>query len=257
MRLAGKRIVVTGSTGIAAASASLFASEGASVFAIARRSESLAELAGRISAEGGEIGWAEADLTDETATAEAFASFDSRHDRLDGLLAVAGGSGRRFGDGPADGMHLEGWAKTHEINGDPTFLATSNALRRMKVGGGSVVIITSVLAEHPVPDLFATHAYAAAKGAANSFARTLAAYYAPHRVRVNALAPGLVTTPMAQRAAEDPETVEYAKRKQPLADGFLAAESIAAAALFLLSDDSAQITGQVLSVDGGWGVTEA
>ena len=257
MRLEGKKIIVTGSTGIAEASALRFAAEGAYIFIISRTPEGCQALADRISGGGYDCGWASADLTDADAAAEAFEKFDAQQSVLDGLLAVAGGSGRRFGDGPAHEMDLEGWTRTHQINGDPTFLAASHALKRMKGRGGSIAIITSVLADHPVPKLFATHGYAAAKGGGNSFARTLAAYYAPDNIRVNALAAGLVLTPMSERAANDPATTEYAARKQPLADGFLDPAAIADVALFLLSDDSAQVTGQVIGVDGGWGVTEA
>ncbi|MGH8950959.1 MAG: SDR family NAD(P)-dependent oxidoreductase, partial [Acidimicrobiia bacterium] len=146
---------------------------------------------------------------------------------------------------------------TFRINTNPMFLATSRAIGHMRGRGGSVVIISSVLATSPSPVHFATHAYASAKGAANSYVKTLAAYYAVDGIRVNAIAPGLVRTPMSERAASDPETVEYAARKQPLAGGFLEADDIAGTAVFLLSDESSQVTGQVIAVDGGWGVTEA
>jgi NAD(P)-dependent dehydrogenase (short-subunit alcohol dehydrogenase family) len=148
----------------------------------------------------------------------------------------------------------------------PAFLAAREAVRAMldvaddgATGrpGGSIVIVTSVLASDPVPDLFATHAYAAIKGAEDALARTMAAYYAPHGIRVNSLAPGLVATPMSVRAQADPTTSEYVRRKQPLAGGFLSAESVADAALFLLSDEARHITGQRIAVDGGWGVTDA
>jgi NAD(P)-dependent dehydrogenase (short-subunit alcohol dehydrogenase family) len=123
--------------------------------------------------------------------------------------------------------------------------------------GGSIVLVTSVLASNPVPELFATHAYAAIKGAEDALARTMAAYYAPHGVRVNSLAPGLVATPMSARAQADPTTAAYVQGKQPLARGFLPAEAIADAALFLLSDEARYVTGQRIAVDGGWSVTEA
>ena len=70
------------------------------------------------------------------------------------------------------------------------------------------------------------------------------------------IAPSLVTTPMSRRAAADPATVAFAERKQPLAGGFLDPADIAAAAAWLCSDDSRQVTGQVIAVDGGWTVSD-
>lgn len=118
-----------------------------------------------------------------------------------------------------------------------------------------MVLIGSISAMHP-SQYFVTHAYAAAKGAAISLTRSLASHYAHDRIRVNLIAPGLVETPMSARAASDPATVAYAREKQPLAGGFLDPADVAAAAVFLLSDEAGRITGQVLEVDGGWGVTE-
>ena len=117
--------------------------------------------------------------------------------------------------------------------------------------------MTSVLATSPVPAHFATHAYAAVKGAEVSLTTTMASYYGPDRIRVNAIAPGLVRTPMAERAAGDRVISAYAARKQPIADALLEPEDVAAAGAFLLGDGSRHITGQVLAVDGGWSVTEA
>jgi NAD(P)-dependent dehydrogenase (short-subunit alcohol dehydrogenase family) len=85
----------------------------------------------------------------------------------------------------------------------------------------------------------------------------MAAQYAADRIRVNVVAPGLVRTPMAGRAASDPDILDFAGRKQPLAGGMLEPEDIAGAICFLLSDDSSLITGQVLHVDGGWSVSSA
>lgn len=258
MRLAGKSIVISGATGIAEAGAERMVEEGATVFVVARKQAQCEALANRLG-----VGWALADLTDEAATEAAFDAAVEYLDRIDGLFAVAGGSGRRFGDGPAHEVPLEGWEKTLEINGSPMFLVTRRALGAMRAqepgdsgSRGSIVLVSSVLAKHPVPSLFATHAYAASKGATNSFARTLAAYYAPDGIRVNALAAGLVRTPMSERAAADPVSVAYSERKQPLAGGFLDPTDIADAAVFLLSDEASRITGQVIDVDGGWGVTE-
>ena len=256
-------ILVTGASGIAAAGARHFARLGASVFVISRTEEKCIRLTDEITAAGGECAWAGADLTVESEADAATQACLDRFERIDGLFAVAGGSGRRFGDGPLHEMDLEGWEGTFELNGHPAFLAVRNSIRAMldqepDANGirGSIAIIGSVLAEHPAPGYFATHAYAAIKGAENSLTKTLAAYYAPNGIRVNAIAAGLIRTPMAERAAADPQISEYASRKQPLAAGLLDPEDVAEAGAYLLGDASRRVTGQVLAVDGGWSVTE-
>lgn len=250
-------MVITGASGIAASAAAMAAAEGARVFVVSLGESDCRQLVERIREVGGEAGYAVADLTSEEEATAAFDEAASFLGSIDGLFAVAGGSGRRFGDGPAHDASLEGWSRTLEINTHPMFLSAHLALPHLREKGGSLVIMSSVLAESPSARLFATHSYAAAKGAANSFVKTLAAFYANDRIRVNAIAAGLVRTPMSQRAADDPETVAYAVRKQPLAGGFLEPLHVAGAAVFLLSDDASQVTGQVLAVDGGWSVTEA
>jgi NAD(P)-dependent dehydrogenase (short-subunit alcohol dehydrogenase family) len=257
MRLAGKSIVITGATGIAAAGARMAAAEGAAIFVISRGETECRDLVAEIESGGGKAASHVADLTAEAETETAFEVALGFLGGIDGLFAVAGGSGRKHGDGPAHEITLDAWQKTFEINTVPMFLATSKAIGHMRENGGSVVIVSSVLATSPSPGRFATHAYASAKGAANSFVTTLAAYYADDAIRVNAIAPGLVRTPMSERAAADPETVSYSVRKQRLAGGFLEPGDIAHTAVFLLSDESSQITGQIIAVDGGWGIIEA
>ena len=249
--------MVTGASGIAAAGALRAAREGASVFIVSKFEEECRSLADLLVASGGEVGWASADLTDESQADDAFDAAATHLGGLDGLFAVAGGSGRAHGDGPVHDIPLQGWARTMALNTHPFFLATRNAVRHMGEGGGSIVIVSSVLATSPVPSLFSTHAYAAAKGAANAFVTSVAAFYAGNGIRVNAIAPGLVRTPMSERAGSDPMTMEYVGRKQPLAGGFLEPDAVASLAAFLLSEDAAMITGQVIAVDGGWSVTEA
>jgi NAD(P)-dependent dehydrogenase (short-subunit alcohol dehydrogenase family) len=261
--LADRIILVTGASGIADAGARLFARSGASVFIVSRTGDKCERLAAEINSDGGVAAWIQADLTVETDADAATDACLERFGRIDGLFAVAGGSGRRFGDGPIHEMDLAGWEATLRLNGHPAFLAARNAVRAMRdqapnTSGtrGSIVIVTSVLAAHPVPSHFATHAYAAVKGAEISLTTALASYYATDGIRVNAIAPGLIRTPMAERAADDPVISAYAARKQPIAGGLLEPEEVAAAGLFLLSDASRHITGQILAVDGGWGVTE-
>jgi NAD(P)-dependent dehydrogenase (short-subunit alcohol dehydrogenase family) len=260
MLLGDKAIVITGASGIAAAGARRFAAEGAGVFVISLDESECTALTGEIIAEGGRAGGCGADLRDEGETKRAFDAARAELGRVDGAFLVVGGSGRRFGDGPIDQVGADAWRETIELNLTTTALSLAETVRIMldqEPEGGSVVVVSSVIARHPSPRHFSTHAYAAAKGAQLALVTALAATYASSAIRVNAIAPGLVDTPMAARAASDPEIQSYARAKQPLASGMLDPSDVAAAAGFLLSDDARMITGQVLAVDGGWGVTEA
>jgi NAD(P)-dependent dehydrogenase (short-subunit alcohol dehydrogenase family) len=187
--------------------------------------------------------------------------------RLDGLYHVAGGSGRRMGDGPLHEATDEGWEETLRLNVTSVFLSNRAAVRQFlkqdeKAGarpptGGVVLNVGSALAGSPSPRHFATFAYAAAKSAIVGMTRSAAAYYAAQNVRFNVLAPGLVDTPMARRAAGDEAILSFVRTKQPLDGGRIGRpEDLDAAAVYLLSDQSRFVTGQVLCVDGGWGVSE-
>jgi NAD(P)-dependent dehydrogenase (short-subunit alcohol dehydrogenase family) len=115
----------------------------------------------------------------------------------------------------------------------------------------------SVLGYSPAPRYFATHTYATAKAAIIGFSKSIAAYYAKDNIRVNVIAPALVETPMAQRAAKDIAIRGYIQTKQPLDGGRIGKpEDLDGAACFFMSDSSAFTTGQVLAVDGGWNVSD-
>ena len=253
MRLGDKSILVTGATGIAAAAAHRFVEEGARVFVVSLDESDCRALAASTNLEG----WANADLTDELDAVAAVRSASETLGQVDGLFAVAGGSGRASGDGALHEVPLAGWEETISRNLTTTFLAARETVRAMmRTGnGGSLVFVTSVLASSPSP-LFVTHAYAAAKGAQISLMTAMAAHYAAERIRVNAVAPALVRTPMSERAYADAASRQYAESKQPLVSGFLEPDDVVDAAVYLLADESRGVTGQVLGVDGGWAVSE-
>jgi NAD(P)-dependent dehydrogenase (short-subunit alcohol dehydrogenase family) len=256
-RLAGRVVLVTGSTGIAAATAARADAEGASVFVVSRSDDHARALAERL--ERG--AWAAADLTDETAVDAAVTEAVGRFGRIDALFSAAGGSGRRFGDGPVHALTAEAWEATAALNLRTQVLACARVIRAMReqepdASGirGSVLILGSVTTAAPVPELFGTHGYAAAKGALTALMTSMAATYIADRIRVNLVAPSLTDTPMAIRAASSEHILDYAARKQPLAGPMLDPDEVAKAAIYFLSDESRTVTGQYLAVDGGWSI---
>ena len=256
-RLQNRVCLITGSTGIGAATARLAASEGATVFVVSRDEESCRALAEEIG-----CGYHVADLTRSGEVSEAVESCLARRDRIDALFNVAGVSGRKFGDGPVHECSEEGWEITMETNVKSVFLMCRAVVRRMLEQPacesgmrGSILNMASALAFSPEPKFFATHAYAASKSAIIGLTLAMAAYYAPSKIRVNAVAPGLTRTPISLRAQQNPELLEFIKTKQPLSEDLIEADDVARAAVFLLSDDARAVTGEVMSVDAGWRVS--
>lgn len=255
--LKDRTLLITGSTGIAQATAERAAAEGARIFVVSRTPGHAETLARRL---GG--AFLAADLTRPESAERAVEACTDRYGRLDALFNVAGVSGRSWGDGPVHECTDEGWDATLEANARSVFFMCRAAVRRMlrqEPGPdglrGTILNMASVLAFSPQGRHFATHAYAASKGAILALSRAMAATYAPHKIRVNAIAPGLVRTPMSARAQADPEILALMKSKQPLAENLLDAEDVARAAIFLLGPEARAVTGDTLVVDGGWGVS--
>ena len=256
--LTGRVALVTGASGIAAATARRLVSAGAAVAVVGIDADQVRLLAKDLNAlRGGRAIGLECDLRSVDETDRAFAACSEALGPPHVVVAVAGGSGRQFGDGPIEEMSAAAWRETFELNATPVMTTARAAVGAMKGRGGSLVIVSSVLATSPAPPRFETHAYAAAKGAALSLVTTLAASYAAESIRVNAVLPAATATPMAARAAADPEIEAFLRAKQPLAGGMIDADDVAALIAFLASDDARAITGQLIAVDGGWSVTQA
>lgn len=249
-------VVIGGTTGIGLSAATAFVRAGAKVVAIGLSGETL-KTAQAVLGEHGRV--LEADATHPDTAPKAIEEAVIRFGECHGLYHVAGGSGRRWGDGPLHTIPDDGWHHTFGLNLNSVFYSNRAAVRHFLETGrtGTVLNLTSVLAFAPSPAHFTTHAYAAAKAAIIGLTRSCAATYAVNNIRFNALAPGLVHTPMAQRAVQDPAVMSFIASKQPLDGGRIGHPGdLDAAAVFFMSDESAFVTGQILSIDGGWSVSE-
>ena len=186
----GKVLLITGTTGIAEATALRAAQQGDSVFVISRDESHCLDLAARLPVSG----YYACDLRDERGVEQALTACINRFGGVDAVFNVAGISGRKFGDGPLHECTTEGWDVTLDTNVKTMFLVCRGVLRYWLDAGrpGAILNMSSVLAYSPQAQHFATHAYAASKGAIISMSRAMAAYYAPHKIRVNVIAPALV-----------------------------------------------------------------
>lgn len=263
-RLEGRGcLIVGGTSGIGLASARRFLQEGARLVVSGHSDESTRAALGSL-ASLGPVHGVTADLAvPGSVEALLLEAMDALGGRLDVLFHVAGISGRRFGDGPLHECTPEGWDTVMDVNAKGLFLTNQAAVRQMLTQAiddaglrGTVLNMGSVLGWSPSPELFGTYAYAASKGAIRAMTLAAAARYARDRVRFNLIAPSLIDTPMAIRAVGDPTIRDYLAAKQPIAEGPGTADDCAEAALYLCEPASRFVTGSVLTVDGGWCVSE-
>jgi len=236
-RLADRVAVITGAAGgIGLASAERFAAEGAHVVGVDLREHAVGELSLQV------------DITDEPAVAAMYRSVRERFGRIDVLFNNAGISPND--DASVLDTSLEAWQRVQDANLKSVFLCCKHGIPHLlETGGGSVINTASFVAV--LGAATSQISYTASKGGVLALSRELGVEFARRGVRVNALCPGPVNTPLLQELyAKDPE--QAARRLVHVPMGrFGDAEEIAAAAAFLASDDSSFMTASSLLVDGG------
>ncbi|KRR21519.1 short-chain dehydrogenase [Bradyrhizobium lablabi] len=250
MRLEGRTAVITGAgSGIGRASALLFATNGAHVVLADRDAAGLRETMAGIREVSGGGSTHVGDVGDADFANAVVAGIVAQHGRLDVLMTAAGFScgGTVLTTDPAD------WDAVFRTNVGGTWLWSRAAVPQMqRQGRGSIITLASQLA---IAGGRGNSAYIAAKGAIISLTRTMALDFADDGIRVNAIAPGAIDTPMLRRSFArhaDPEPVREASRNRHAMKRFGRAEEVAETALHLASDASSFTTGTVMVVDGGW-----
>ena len=263
-RLAGKVAIVTGAgqspgpnIGNGRATAILFAREGASVVLVDRDREAGESTQRAIAEEGGAAHVVEADVS---AEADCAASVEAARERFGGLDVVHHNVGIGTGDGWAENIDVASWERIMRVNAGGALLMAKAALPALKERGAGAITnvssIASVVASAAAmgnPPL----AYKMSKAAMNALTSSLAQAYAADGIRVNAILPGLIDTPMGVDVAVEAygldrdRYVEARNRAVPLRGGMGSAWDVANAAVFLASDEARFITGVLLAVDGG------
>lgn len=244
MNLQDKTIIITGaSSGIGAAAAILFSENGANLVLGARREKELEALANRIEGDGRQVAILAGDVTDENF---AFALVDQamrRFDRLDGAFNNVGTVGETV---TIPQMSNSNWDDVMATNLTSAFFAAKAQIPALKDSGGSIVF-TSSFVGYSNGGMPGMGAYAASKAGLTGLTQSLAVDHAVDGIRVNSLLPGGTRTAMA---GDDPQTHEFIANLHPV-KRLAEPEEIASAALFLLSDSSAFVTGSAMIVDGG------
>jgi len=245
MRMKDKVALITGAgSGLGRATALRFAAEGARVACLDAVDEAAAQTAQAIAVAGGAALALTGDVTDESACAQMVKETLARLGKLTTLVNSAGVRPARPGPRPT----FAEWQRVIDINLTGTYLASRAALPALLEGGaGSITNLASIFG---LVGGATGASYAASKGAIVNLTRQMALEWAP-KVRVNCVCPGVIETPMTAGLRDDPAWAQAVLKRYPLGR-FGQPEEIAAAILYLASDEAAFVTGVALPVDGGY-----
>jgi len=245
----GVAIVTGGGSGIGRATAKRFASDGAQVVVTDVDADGGEETVSQIEADGGEATFLEADVTDED---DVKATVETAVDTYGGLDFAFNNAGIEGANESSSQQSRSNWDQVIDINLTGVFLGIREQLPAMlEDGGGAIVNTASVAGLLGFPNL---SPYVASKHGVVGLTKTAAVEFSADGVRVNAVCPGVIETPMVARTREeDPEMMEQTAAATPI--GRLGEpEEIAAAVVWLCSDDASFVTGESLVVDGGYSV---
>jgi NAD(P)-dependent dehydrogenase (short-subunit alcohol dehydrogenase family) len=249
MRLEGKSAIISGAaTGIGAAAVRRFSAEGARVAILDLNVEEGKKLADELGGEEAGIYFFECDVADVQAVRSAVDQAADKFGTLDIVFSNAGVGTPTVG-GTVESIDPDRWDLAFDVNTRGMYAMVGAAIPYMRGNGGSIILTSSTYAFIGVPER-PTHAYAASKGALVALTRAMAVTYGPENIRVNSLAPGVTRTRLNDDIAAQPEAMQRVIQDIPLGR-FGTVDELASCALFLASDDSSFVTGQVLLADGG------
>jgi NAD(P)-dependent dehydrogenase (short-subunit alcohol dehydrogenase family) len=250
-RFSGKTAFITGGGGaIGSATARRLADEGANIFLVDRDADSLSKVEAALASTGAEVAWFETDLASDAGAEDAVAAARSRFGSIDVAASIAGMAAPRRA---IYEMPIADWDKVIATNLRTMFLTLRASIAGMIADGvaGSVVTMSSSHALWDVHDGGA--AYSASKGGVLSLTRVAAFDAAPHGIRVNAVAPGVIETPLGLPQKTEGLVILSAEQRAariPLRR-IGQTEDVAAFIAFLASDDARHVTGSVHLIDGG------
>lgn len=246
-RLKGKVAIVTGSTsGIGIGIARLFASEGAKVVICGRREAKGQAVVDQIQSEGGEASYHFMDITVSESIEQLFADTAEKYGKIDILVNNAANVGLK--DGRVDELTLEMWDAVFQSDMRGTFYSTKCVIPYMErnENGGSIINIGSMASCSG--DLSST-AYACAKAGVNTLTQYTALQYGKQNIRCNCVRPGLIITP--ENDARVPQALKDIFTSNIMVNRYGCPEDIGYMCVYLASDESSYVTGQIINVDGG------